>query len=277
MAEAAEAPAYDPENIFAKIIEGKVPCFKVFESKASLAYLDAFPMVEGHTLLIPKAKGSTSLLDMPPAKASEFMRDLQKVAKAVQKATGATGINIWQNNGADAGQTVFHPHFHIVPRTKDDKLMTYPASAKAMISKDVADPMVAKIVEALNPPKPLKKPNFGGKLSKLNPTSKGMNFKVKLLAAPKEVEASKGSKFFEVLAGDESGSVILSLRDDQAKGMAEGKSYIIQNSAVKMVKGHIRLTADKWGKIESTDEEVEGAGVGTGKNVSETEYELVGK
>jgi len=266
---------YDPENIFAKIIDGKIPCFKVFESKASLAYLDAFPMVEGHTLVIPKLKGYTSILDMPPKEASQFMYDLPKVAKAVQKATGATGINIWQNNGADAGQTVFHPHFHIVPRKEGDELFKYPPSAKEMLSKDAADPMVEKIVEALAPPpKPLKKANFKT-VSEIDPDGKGLNLKVEIVEEPVEVE-SKGLKFFEALAGDATGSVVLSLRAEQKEGLSVGKCCTVRNGAVKMVQGHIRIAVDKWGKIEALDEALgEDVEKSKDKNISETEFELV--
>lgn len=268
---------YDPENIFAKIIDGKIPCFKVYESKTSLAYLDAFPMVEGHTLIIPKAKGSTSLLTMPPRQAAEFMADVQRVAKAVKEATGCSAINILQNCGADAGQTVFHPHCHIVPRREGDKLLTFPPSAKDMLAKDAADPMVGKIQAILNPPKPpvpLKKPKFG-KVSGIKPGGKGLNFKVKLVEDPKEVEGPKGAKFFEVLAGDASGCVVVSLRDTQREGLSEGKTVTIQNGAIKMVKGHVRLTVDKWGKVEASSEGFEGE-VNKDKNVSAMEYELVG-
>mmetsp|Transcript_108010 Transcript_108010/g.315815 ORF Transcript_108010/g.315815 Transcript_108010/m.315815 type:complete len:272 (-) Transcript_108010:178-993(-) len=265
---------YDPENIFAKIIDGKVPCFKVFESKASLAFLDAFPMVEGHTLLVPKLKGYKEFIDMPPAKASEFLRDLQKVASAIKEATGATGVNIWQNGGEDAGQAVFHPHFHIVPRTKDDGLHKYPPSAKEMMSAEKADPMVEKIVKALDPPKPLKKATFG-KVSSINPDSKGLNLNMKVLEEPKEVE-SKGGKFFEALCGDASGTVVLSLRENQKADIGDGSVVIVRNAAVKMVQGHIRLAVDKWGKVEKSEEPIEeDVDKEASKNISSTEYELV--
>jgi len=264
---------YDPENIFAKIIDGKIPCFKVFESKASLAFLDAFPMVEGHTLLVPKLKGYVAFTDMPAGKASEFLRDLQVVAKAVQEATGATGINIWQNNGADSGQAVPHPHFHIVPRFKDDKLHDYPPSAKDMLAPDRAEPVVKKITDILNPPKALKKAKFG-KVSSIKPDSKGLNLALKVLEAPQAVEAKVG-KFFEVLAGDATGTVVVSLRDDQKDVVAEGKVINLRNAAVRMVQSHIRLTVDKWGKIEASDETVEDVDKSDEKNLSKTEYELV--
>merc|ERR1719203_109266 len=147
-------------------------------------------MVEGHTLLVPKAKGSKSFLDMPPYKASEFLRDLQHVAKAVQQATGATGVNIWQNNGADAGQVVFHPHFHIVPRTKDDNLMKYPPS-QGKLTQEAAAPVLQKLSAALNPPKALKKAKFN-KVSGIKPDSKGLNLKLKVVGKATEVEGKGG-------------------------------------------------------------------------------------
>lgn len=264
---------YDADNIFAKIVDGKAEAFKIFESKSALAFLDAFPMVEGHTLFVPKAKGYSSFLDMPPIKASEYLRDLQKVAKAVKEATGATGINIWQNNGADAGQVVFHPHFHIVPRKEGDNLHKYPPSG-SKITEDAAQPIVKKIQTCLNPPRPLKKAKFG-KISSIKPDSKGLNLHVKVLGTPTEVE-SKGGKFYEVLCGDASGTIILSLREDQKSVAGDGKTIDIRNGGVKMVKGHVRLAVDKWGKVDATDEdtefEVEKA---EAKNVSSVEYELV--
>jgi len=265
---------YDPENVFAKIIDGKTPCFKVFESKATLAFLDAFPMVEGHTLVVPKAKGSSSFLNMPPAKASEFLRDLQHVAKAVKEATGADGINIWQNDGEASGQAVFHPHFHIVPRKTGDGLCKYPPSAKEMITKEAATPILEKIDLALNPPKPLQKAKFM-KSGSIRPDTKGANFRVQILEEPKAVEAKKGSlEFWEVLCGDESGSFVLSMRSDQKDLVKNGKTFELRNGAAKMVAGHIRVCVDKWGKIAESEESVEGNNAAD-KNISATEYELV--
>jgi len=268
---------YDPENIFAKILEGKVPSFKVFESKASIAFLDAFPVVEGHTLLVPKLKGSTAFIDMPPAKAADFARDLQKVAKAVKEATGATGVNIMMNNGADAGQEVMHPHFHIIPRTKDDGMsLKLPASAKEMLKPEAAAPVVKKIEAVLNPPAPptpLAKAKFA-KVGGINPDSTGLNLKLKVVGDVAEAQAKSGP-IFEVLAGDASGTVMLSLRDAQKDLAKKGVTLILRNAAVKMVAGHIRISVDKWGKIEESDDAVEEVNEAEGKNISGTEYELV--
>eukprot|EP01063_Lacrimia_lanifica_P022070 TRINITY_DN29776_c0_g1_i1.p1 TRINITY_DN29776_c0_g1~~TRINITY_DN29776_c0_g1_i1.p1 ORF type:complete len:166 (+),score=87.25 TRINITY_DN29776_c0_g1_i1:62-499(+) len=136
---------YDPENIFSKIIDGKIPCFKIFETEHALAFLDAFPMTPGHALLIPKAKGFPTVLDMTPEVAGDVLKELPRLAKAVKAATGATGVNIVQNNGDDAGQMVFHAHFHVIPRTKDDGLVKLGKSASDMLKPDDATPLLEKL------------------------------------------------------------------------------------------------------------------------------------
>ena len=123
MAAPATVPAYDEDNVFAKIIDGRLPCYKIFETEHALAFLDAFPVVEGHALLIPKAKGYQTIMDMPAEAAADFLKELPRLANAVKKATGAPGVNIVQNNGEAAGQIVFHTHFHVVPRTEGDNLV----------------------------------------------------------------------------------------------------------------------------------------------------------
>eukprot|EP00392_Amoebophrya_sp_AT5.2_P009965 g9996.t1 len=137
--------AYEEGNIFAKILDGAIPSFKVFENEHALAILDAFPVTPGHTLLMPKKKGFKSLLDMPEADAAEYLKLVPKIAAAVKDASGADGVNILSNLGAASGQCVFHPHVHFIPRYKDDGLWKLPASAKEMIAKDAAEDWVAKI------------------------------------------------------------------------------------------------------------------------------------
>lgn len=275
-ADSAGAQAYDPDNIFAKILDGKIPCNKVYESRNVLAVLDAFPMVEGHVLVIPKHRGAVDFLDMPPAKAADIARDLQKVARAVKQATGCAAVNIWNNNGEDAGQTVPHPHFHIVPRFKDDKLHTYPASAKEMLSKEAAAPMIEKLQTALNPPTPLKKAEFKG-VNTIKPDAKGLNLTLRVVEDVKEVTSKNGrATFFEVLCGDPSGTVILSLKDAQKDLAAKGKTLTVRNAGSKMIDGHLRLVVDKWGKLEASATDLEGeVDMSDKKNVSATEYELV--
>lgn len=265
---------YDSENIFAKILDKKEPCFKVFDSRSTLAFLDKFPVTEGHTVVIPKLKGHQTMLSMPPARAAEFLSDVQKVAKAVKEATGATGVNLWQNNGADAGQTVMHPHFHIVPRKAGDNLFTYPASAKEALTADAVAPLLSKIEEELNPKKPLKPAKFA-KVARIRPDSTGLNLMLKVVGEPTVVE-TKAGKFWEVLCGDSSGTVVVSLREDQ-KDVAKKDSIIaLRNAATKMVNGHVRMAVDKWGKVSATSEALEGeVDMADKLNKSSTEYELV--
>mmetsp|Transcript_6259 Transcript_6259/g.21479 ORF Transcript_6259/g.21479 Transcript_6259/m.21479 type:complete len:144 (+) Transcript_6259:118-549(+) len=141
--------AYDNDNIFSKIVDGAIPCFKVFETDHALAFLDAFPMAPGHALLIPKAKGYVTVMDMPPDVAGEVLKELPRLAKAVKEATGATGVNIVQNNGPEAGQVVFHAHFHVIPRFKDDGLVKLGSSAKEMIKPEDAAALIEKMKPAL--------------------------------------------------------------------------------------------------------------------------------
>ncbi|MBL8789081.1 MAG: HIT family protein [Rhizobiales bacterium] len=111
--------AYDPNNIFAKILKGEIPSHKVYEDEHTYAFMDVMPMVDGHCLVIPK-QGSRNLLDADPAVLAGVIATVQKVAKAAIKGMGAEGCQIRQFNEAPAGQTVFHLHFHILPlRTGD--------------------------------------------------------------------------------------------------------------------------------------------------------------
>ena len=105
---------YDPTNIFAKILKGELPCHKVYEDDMALVMMDIFPQSKGHTLVIPKAP-SRNLLDADPAALSAVMPLVQRVARAVQAATGADGLRLAQFTEAPAGQTVFHLHFHLIP------------------------------------------------------------------------------------------------------------------------------------------------------------------
>lgn len=107
--------AYDHNNIFAKIIRGELPAIKVFEDEAALAFMDIFPQSDGHTLVIPKSFGSTNLLDAEPAILASLIERVQHVASGVNAALRPDGVRIMQFNGAPAGQTVFHLHFHIIP------------------------------------------------------------------------------------------------------------------------------------------------------------------
>lgn len=107
--------AYDPNNIFARILRGELPAHKIHEDEHTLALMDVMPVAEGHCLVIPKAP-SRNLLDTDPATLGALMRTVQKVARAAKTAFGADGVTIQQFNEAASGQTVFHLHVHVIPR-----------------------------------------------------------------------------------------------------------------------------------------------------------------
>ena len=106
--------AYDPSNIFGKIIRGEIPAHKVYEDADVLVMMDIFPQSKGHTLVIPKA-ASRNLFDADPAVLANAIGHVQRVAHAVQAALHPDGIRIAQFNEAPAGQSVFHLHFHVIP------------------------------------------------------------------------------------------------------------------------------------------------------------------
>jgi histidine triad (HIT) family protein len=122
--------AYDDANIFAKILRGEMPCWKVYEDAYALAFLDIFPQGPGHTLVIPKT-ASTNFLTFPTGALGAYMASVQNVARGVQKAFDADGITIFQFNGAAGGQTVFHLHFHIIPRHEGIGLIGHGKSGMA--------------------------------------------------------------------------------------------------------------------------------------------------
>jgi len=105
---------YEPDNIFAKIISGDMPCVKVYEDAHILSIMDTFPQSEGHCLVIPKAP-SRNFLETNPKDIGRLFGSAQRIAKAVKAALKPDGIRIAQFNGAPAGQTVFHTHVHIIP------------------------------------------------------------------------------------------------------------------------------------------------------------------
>lgn len=101
--------------IFCQIVSGTIPSSKVYEDDKVMAFLDITQTTNGHTLLIPK-KHVRNVLEMDQETARDLFVQLPKIARAVQKTTGAAGMNIINNNEEVAGQTVFHAHIHLVPR-----------------------------------------------------------------------------------------------------------------------------------------------------------------
>ena len=121
-------PSYDPNNIFAKILRGELPCYKVYEDDRALAFLDIMPRATGHTLVLPKAP-ARNLLDISADDLAYVAMVAQKVAKAAMAALGADGVTVQQFNEGAGGQVVFHLHFHVIPR-KAGVPMKPPAAEK---------------------------------------------------------------------------------------------------------------------------------------------------
>ena len=137
---------YDNDNIFAKILRGEMPNVTVYEDDDVLAFMDVFPQSKGHVLVIPKMP-SRNLLDAKPDVLATLIKHTQHIAKAVEVALSPDGVVITQFNGAPAGQTVFHLHFHIIPRYEGTQSKPHASGAMA----DMADltNLAAKIKEKL--------------------------------------------------------------------------------------------------------------------------------
>ena len=136
---------YDTNNVFAKILRGEIPCVKVFEDDKTLAFMDVMPEGEGHVLVIPK-EPAENVLDLSAEGMAAMMTTTQRVAKAADKALQPDGILLKQYNREAAGQSVFHVHFHIVPRYEGIGLAPH---GKAMVDAATLELMAAKIRSAL--------------------------------------------------------------------------------------------------------------------------------
>ena len=134
--------AYDTDNVFAQILEGKMPAHKVFENEHTFAFMDIMPVSVGHTLIIPKAEAE-NIFDLENEPGSEVFQTTKKIAHAIQTSLKPSGLILTQLNGTDAGQTVFHYHMHIIP--------VYEKMPLRMHGKEVEDSealaKTAKIIE----------------------------------------------------------------------------------------------------------------------------------
>ena len=139
--------AYDPDNVFAKILRGEIPNVPVFEDQRVLAFMDVFPQAEGHVLVISKTSRARNLLEAEPEVLQDLALAAQRVARAVPEALGCDGVSIMQFNGAAGGQTVFHLHVHVIPRWSDRTLKGH-ADGK-MANPEVLKATAAKIAAAL--------------------------------------------------------------------------------------------------------------------------------
>jgi histidine triad (HIT) family protein len=137
--------AYDSSNIFGKILRGEIPAQKVYEDDNTLVIMDVMPQAEGHVLVIPKA-ASRNILDADPATLGALIAVVQKIAIAAQEAFEADGVTIMQFNEAPAGQSVFHLHFHVIPRREGVPLRPHSGT---MEDGEVLAANAAKIKEAL--------------------------------------------------------------------------------------------------------------------------------
>jgi histidine triad (HIT) family protein len=106
---------YDDQNVFAKILRGEIPSHRVYEDDDVVAFMDVMPQGKGHTLVVPRRR-ARNLLDADPALLPPLATATQRVARAAMRAFAADGVTILQFNEAPAGQSVFHLHFHVVPR-----------------------------------------------------------------------------------------------------------------------------------------------------------------
>ena len=105
--------------IFCKIITGEIPCEKVYEDENTFAFLDIKPVNQGHMLVIPKGHYE-NIFDLPESALAHVMSTVKKVAGMIKAGLGIEHVNLAMNNGADAGQVVFHAHIHVIPRHKGD-------------------------------------------------------------------------------------------------------------------------------------------------------------
>jgi histidine triad (HIT) family protein len=137
--------AYDSNNIFAKILRGEFPCYKVYEDDHVLAFLDIMPRSPGHTLVIPKAP-ARNILDIKVEDYLHVARATHKIAAAAKKAFDADGLTIQQFNEAAGGQVVFHLHMHVMPR-QDGIALLPPASRKEDVK--VLEDNATKLIAAL--------------------------------------------------------------------------------------------------------------------------------
>jgi histidine triad (HIT) family protein len=136
---------YDPNNVFAKILRGEIPSIKVYEDDKTFAFMDVMPQADGHVLVIPK-ESAENIFDLSPEGAAALIETTQKVAKAVKKGLGVSGLMVAQLNGRDAGQSVFHVHFHIIPRSGGIDLKLH---AREMANPDTLKAIAEKIKAAL--------------------------------------------------------------------------------------------------------------------------------
>ena len=136
---------YDDQNVFAKILRGEMPCFRLYEDDDTLAFMDIMPRADGHCLVIPKTP-ARNILDVDPDSMAAVMRTVQKLSHAVMAAFSADGVTIQQFNESAGGQVVFHLHVHVLPRHAGVSLRPHTGQ---MADKAVLEANAQKIRAAL--------------------------------------------------------------------------------------------------------------------------------
>ena len=139
-------PTYDPDNVFAKILRGEIPAEKVYEDDHAMAVMDLMPQAPGHTLVIPKL-AARNILDVDASALGRVIPVVQTIARAVKRAFDADGVTINQFNEPAGGQSVFHIHFHVIPRMDGVPLKRH--AGGAMEDKAVLAANAEKIRKAL--------------------------------------------------------------------------------------------------------------------------------
>jgi histidine triad (HIT) family protein len=137
---------YDNGNIFARILRGEIPSVRIFEDDEVLAIMDAFPQAKGHALVISKTSKARNLLDAEPKTLGRLIGATQKTARAIKAALNPDGIVVTQFNGAPAGQTIFHLHFHIIPRFEGEPMGRH---GEGMADMEELKALAAQISEKL--------------------------------------------------------------------------------------------------------------------------------
>ena len=140
--------AYDTDNIFAKILRGEIPNATVWQDDDVLAFMDVFPQSQGHVLVVSKTSTARNLLEMEPEVLKVLTAATQRTARAVVKALDPDGFSIMQFNGEAGGQTVFHLHFHIIPRWAGREIKGH--GHAPMADADQLKALAARIAAALD-------------------------------------------------------------------------------------------------------------------------------
>jgi histidine triad (HIT) family protein len=136
--------SYDTDNIFAKVLRGEIPSYKIYEDADTFVFLDIMPRSDGHMLVIPKTP-ARNFLDASPEQMAAVMATVQKMSHVALKAFDADGVTIQQFNEAAGGQEVFHLHVHVLPRHTDMQMRPPGTMAEAEVLQAHADKLRAAL------------------------------------------------------------------------------------------------------------------------------------